>query len=149
MLIDTNILIYQWDERTPDKKRTARAVLTRLAEGAGRLSTQVLGEFFCGVTRSRLLDRQTAGRTIEAMAATWLVHRSSVEITLGAVRGSLAYGFSYWDAQLWATALVNEIPLILTEDFSDGCTIEGVRFANPFADGFDLDALLAEMGVEP
>jgi predicted nucleic acid-binding protein len=50
---------------------------------------------------------------------------------------------SYYDAQIWACARVNRIPLVLSEDFADGTVVEGVRFANPFAEGFDLDALLA------
>ena len=37
---------------------------------------------------------------------------------------------------------MNHIPLVFSEDFTDGSVIEGVRFANPFAKGFDLDALL-------
>jgi len=34
-------------------------------------------------------------------------------------------------------------PYVLSEDFSDGRTIDGVTFVNPFAEGFDLEALLA------
>jgi len=37
---------------------------------------------------------------------------------------------------------VHRIPLVLSEDFTDGAVIEGVCFANPFAEGFDLDVLL-------
>jgi len=51
---------------------------------------------------------------------------------------------SYWDAQIWASARLNQIPLILSEDFDAGAIIEGVRFVNPFAGDFELDDWLPE-----
>jgi predicted nucleic acid-binding protein len=40
---------------------------------------------------------------------------------------------SLWDAQVWATAKLNQIPVVLSEDFASGSVIEGVLFENPFA----------------
>jgi hypothetical protein len=34
------------------------------------------------------------------------------------------------------------LPIVLSEDFSAGAVLEGVRFVNPFAGDFDLDAWL-------
>jgi predicted nucleic acid-binding protein len=59
-------------------------------------------------------------------------------IVLEAVRGVRKHRLAYWDAQIWATARLNQVPLILSEDFSDGQVLKGVRFVNPFAPGFDL-----------
>jgi len=50
----------------------------------------------------------------------------------------LAHGFSYWDAQIWATARLNQIPIVLSEDFAHGRRIEGVRFLNPFLPEVEL-----------
>jgi hypothetical protein len=36
---------------------------------------------------------------------------------------------------------MNQIPLILSEDFNAGAVIEGVRFDNPFSMDFALDRL--------
>src|SRR5439155_1039861 len=47
-------------------------------------------------------------------------------IVLEAARGARDHGLNYWDAQLWATARLNQIPLILTEDFAHGRVLEGV-----------------------
>jgi predicted nucleic acid-binding protein len=41
-----------------------------------------------------------------------------------------------WDAQIWATARLNQIPVVLSEDFSDGAVIEGIRIVNPFTVSF-------------
>jgi len=49
----------------------------------------------------------------------------------------------YWDAQLWATARLNQVEVLLSEDFQDGRVLGGVRFVNPFAPSFDLAALVS------
>jgi len=61
-------------------------------------------------------------------------------IVLEAARGARDHGLNYWDA-LWATARLNQIPLILTEDFAHGRVLEGVQFLDPFASSFELAAL--------
>jgi predicted nucleic acid-binding protein len=45
---------------------------------------------------------------------------------------------AYLDAQIWASAQLNQIPVIFSEDFQDGQILEGVRFVNPFKKGFDV-----------
>lgn len=62
-------------------------------------------------------------------------------MTLEAVRGVRTYKMAYWDAQIWASARLHQIPLIFTEDFNVGAVIEGVRFVNPFEEGFNLDRI--------
>jgi predicted nucleic acid-binding protein len=66
------------------------------------------------------------------------VFELSGAIILEAARGVRDYKFSYWDAQIWATARLNQIPTVFTEDFNVGSTIEGVSFINPFDVDFQL-----------
>jgi len=47
-------------------------------------------------------------------------------------RGVKTYQMSYWDAQIWASALLHQVPIVLSEDFSSEGVIKGVRFVNPF-----------------
>jgi predicted nucleic acid-binding protein len=61
---------------------------------------------------------------------------------LEAARGVRDHGLAYYDAQVWAAARLNKIPIIFSEDFQDGRILEGVRFANPFSQSFDLEAWL-------
>lgn len=49
---------------------------------------------------------------------------------------------SYYDAQVWAAAKLNQVPVVLSEDFPSGATVEGVTFLDPLAASFDL----AELG---
>jgi predicted nucleic acid-binding protein len=48
------------------------------------------------------------------------------------LRGVTEHGLSVWDAQIWAAALMNQVPVVLSEDFQHGRVVEGVRFLNPF-----------------
>jgi len=145
LLVDSNVLIYAWDRDSPSKQATAIRVLKAIADAkAGALSTQVLGETYRGLTRrinSTLPDSQAAGY-MRDLAAAWPIHDVTVRIALEALRGAVRHRFPYWDAQLWATARLNQIPVVLSEDFSDGSEVDGVRFLNPFADAFNIDSLL-------
>jgi predicted nucleic acid-binding protein len=59
-------------------------------------------------------------------------------VVLEAGRGVRDHQFSYYDAQVWATARLNQVPIIFSEDFSAGSIIEGVRFVDPFSPGFAI-----------
>jgi predicted nucleic acid-binding protein len=140
-LIDTNVLVYAYDRSEPQKQRRALEVLDGLAHtGDGRLSAQVLSEFFVNVTRKipAPLTIAQAGQRIEHYVRLWPVFAVSDALVLEAVRGVRAYQFSFWDAQIWAAARLNHISVVLTEDFNPGAVIEGVQFVDPFAHDFKL-----------
>ena len=62
-------------------------------------------------------------------------------VVLEAARGVSTHRLHYWDAQVWATARLNQIPVVLTEDFAHGRVLEGVQFLDPFSPAFDSAAL--------
>lgn len=147
VLLDTNILVYAYDEDSPAKMQTARSLLAQMhANDVGALSTQVLGEFYVAVMRrfeTKLSPAEVASHT-RLWADTFPVFDTTAEVVAEALRGVEHYCFSYYDAQIWAIARLNRIPFVLTEDFNGGCTIEGVQFVNPFVGEFDLGPVLAE-----
>ena len=51
------------------------------------------------------------------------------------------HSFRYFDEQIWSTAKLNQVPVVLSEDFPSGTTVEGVSFENPLAEEFDLAEL--------
>ena len=52
ILVDTNVLVYAYDRAEPGEQKGALETLRRLAVGgSGRLSAQILGEFFRAVTQ--------------------------------------------------------------------------------------------------
>lgn len=142
ILVDTNVLLYAYDQGEPVKQSQAAAVLDRLASmRLGVLTPQVLAEFFVNATRKlqRPLTVEQAYERIQNYLLSWEILDLSGSIILEAVRGVRTYQMAYWDAQIWASARLHQIPLIFTEDFNVGAVIEGVRFVNPFEEGFNLD----------
>jgi predicted nucleic acid-binding protein len=140
ILVDTNILLYAYDQGEPEKQSQAVAVLDYLATmRLGVLTPQVLGEFFVNATRKleKPLTVEEVYDRIQNYLLSWEILDLSGSIILEAVRGVRTYKMAYWDAQIWASARLHQIPLIFTEDFNVGAVIEGVRFVNPFEEGFN------------
>ena len=141
VLVDTNILVHAHNATDPVKQTQAIQVLDHLhTNGIGRLSAQTLAEFFAattGGTRS-LLTIVQASKQVENLSISWTVLDINSLIVIEAIRGVREHKFSYWDAQVWAIARLNQIPVVFTEDFNPGAVIEGIRFVNPFATGFVL-----------
>ncbi len=104
---------------------------------------QVLGEFFRVVTGKIRppLTPVDAHAQVAALIRAWPVLPVTPLIVLEAARGVRDHRLGYWDAQLWATARLNQIPTVLSEDFADGQTLDAVRFHDPFLPRFDLAAL--------
>lgn len=144
ILVDTNVLAYVLDAREPRKQERAVDTLERLfVSGRGALSTQVLGELYAVYTR-RLrpaLSAPDAAAQIGRLARSWTVLAVTAQIVLEAVRGATTHRLAYWDAQLWATARLNQVPLVLSEDFQHEHDLEGVSFVNPFSASFDPAAI--------
>jgi predicted nucleic acid-binding protein len=143
ILVDTNVLLYAYDRGDPVKQPEAVAVLDRLATlRLGVLTPQVLAEFFVNATRKLEppLTIEEAYDRIQNYLLAWEVLDVRGTIVLEAVRGVRTHKMAYWDAQIWASARLHQISVIFSEDFNVGAVVEGVRFVNPFADGFDLDS---------
>lgn len=142
VLIDTNVLLYAYD--TADAARSDRAlhVLRHLQETqAGRLSVQCLAEFFSVATRKLKPPLQPAEalEQIDLWASAYPVFELTVAVVREAARGVRDHQLAYYDAQMWAMAKLNQIPLVFTEDIPSAASLEGVRYVNPFAEDFVLE----------
>ena len=141
ILIDTNVLVYMFDRKVQDKRAQAIKVLNALQTNQlGCMSVQCISEFIRATTRGpvpRLSPREAVTQADWIMNSYPIYPLTSTVIRV-AYRGYVEYNFSYYDAQIWACAFLNQIPVIFSEDFSDGQMIEGVRFLNPFAETFEL-----------
>ena len=141
VLIDTNILVYAHQPSETVKYAMAlRAIETLMTSGLGRLSAQVLGEFMSATIRGRhpILAIDDALRQTTLLADALPVFDQTHLIVLEAGRGVREHRLSYFDAQIWATARLNQVPTIFTEDFTNGRRLEGVQFLNPLLPSFDL-----------
>jgi len=141
VLIDTNILIYAHQPAETMKYDRALRLLQTLSEnGSGRLSAQILGEFMSATTRGRhpILSTADALRQATELVAAFPAFDLTALIVLEAGRGVREHQLSYFDAQIWATARLNQVPAIFTEDFTSGRRLEGVQFLNPLLPSFDF-----------
>lgn len=139
ILIDTNVLVYAHDRNEHVKQGQAINTLAALqSSGTGRLSVQCLAEFFAATTRGPRpkLSLEQASQQMEYFSRAFQVYDLTPMIALEAARGVRDHSLSYFDAQIWATARLNQLPLVFSKDFSSGMILEGVRFVDPFAPDF-------------
>jgi predicted nucleic acid-binding protein len=147
ILLDTNILVYAHDPVDPIRLQQSALLLSELRlRGNGVLSVQNLAEFFSAVIRARHGDppRLTPAEALEQvqlLSTAFEVYDLTRFTILEAGRGVRDYQLSYYDAQIWAVAHLNQIQVVFTEDFQHGQVLEGVQFINPFAQGFNLNDL--------
>jgi predicted nucleic acid-binding protein len=142
ILVDTNVLVCAHDRGEFAKQEWAIEVLRQLhLTDSGVLSTQCLGEFFRAVTRGPRpkLTVDEAASQVDRLARAWRVLNVTPQVVLEAVRGVQQHQLAYWDAQIWAAARLNQIPVVFSEDFSTGSVLEGVQFVNPLVAGFRLE----------
>jgi len=145
-LIDTNILVYRYDWRFPDKQRIAHDLLR---QGSERLSVclphQAIVEFVAAATRPQasiegrsLLSREEAYREADSLLSMFVVLYPNEDVVAAALRGAALYQLSWFDAHLWAYAEVNGLPKLISEDFEDGRLYGAVRVENPFLPAADF-----------
>jgi predicted nucleic acid-binding protein len=137
-LVDTNVLVYRFDPRFPEKQRIADAVLRDGLEKENlRVPHQAIVEFVAAVTRSPkgggpLLRESEAIREAEELVSQFVVLFPDEALIRTALRGMAAYRLSWFDAHLWAYAEHHGLSEILSEDFQHGRLYGSVRAVNPF-----------------
>ena len=137
-LIDTNVLVYRYDGRFPDKQSIAEDLLRDgIANGSARVAHQALVEFVAAVTRGGpdrwLLEPSEARREAEELMAQFPVLYPDDNVLRTALRGAAAYGLSWFDAHMWAYAEVHGLEELVSEDFQHGRLYGVVTVSNPFA----------------
>jgi predicted nucleic acid-binding protein len=132
--VDTNVLVYLRDARDPAKQASAACWLAALWESrAGRLSTQVLHEYYVTVT-AKLDPGLPAGEAREDVLALYAWR--PVESTVGLIEAAWdvhdRWGFSFWDSMIVAAAGAAGSAILLTEDLSHDQQFGDLRVVNPF-----------------
>jgi predicted nucleic acid-binding protein len=134
---DTNVLVYLFDNRDPEKKIRAQQIFAVEAEnGRAVLSTQVLQEFYWAVTRKLAspLPEEVAEQRVRDFCELPLV-RVDAPMILAAIARGRSQGFSLWDALILEAALRAGARRLLTEDLQHGQRIGNLSVENPFREG--------------
>jgi predicted nucleic acid-binding protein len=135
--VDTNVLLYAQDSSEPLKQRIARERIADLwVSGCGRVSVQVLSEFYATITRKARfgVGREEAWREIEELM-TWQPQPVDTDLITRGHAIELRYKLSWWDSLVVAAAEAQGCSILLTEDLQDGARYGSVHVENPFKHG--------------
>ena len=133
--VDSNVLLYSVDPVDSEKRTSATEWLHALwAAGAGRLSWQVLHEFYWNAVRKMRLDPARARQIVEDIG-----HWKPVDTSMGLLEQAWLWSdraqLPYWDALILAAAERSGARYLLSEDFQSGRRYGEVQVVNPFAQG--------------
>ena|SRR5262245_33293509 len=132
--VDTNVLVYLFDNDSPQKKAIAQRILqTEGSAGDIVLSTQVLQEFYVTVTR-KLATPLSSENALTATSKFASLPTTVIDapMILSAIRRSEKETLSFWDSLIVETAVKGGAQRILSEDLQHGRIVDGVRIENPF-----------------
>lgn len=135
VFIDSNIIVYAYDSHDPLKQAHAQVCITSaLEEETGRLSVQVLGEFFVVVTR-RIKNPLSVPEAEKVVAILAALPVTPIDLSLvrRAIETQKEYGISYWDALIIAAAERADCARVLSEDLNAGQIYNNVLVVNPFS----------------
>ena len=134
VFVDTNVLVYCRDASEPQKQAQAMDWLRHLwSTRAGRLSYQVLQEFYITVTEKLDpgLERESARKDIRSLLS-WRPTAVDNRVFDGAWHIQDRFGLSWWDALIVSAAQVSDCHYLLTEDLQAGQVFGDLQIINPF-----------------
>lgn len=132
VFVDTNVLIYALDAANLKKQEAARAWRAELWKSRrGRISFQVLQEFYVKVTQKWPSARQEARYEVRDLLAWRPVAVDDVILERGwGIQDR--YQLSFWDALIVAAAKSASCRYLLTEDLQADQDFDGLLVVNPF-----------------
>src|SRR5262245_44247901 len=127
VFVDTNILVYAYHPKTGDKHIRATRALERLwDEQAGRVSAQVLQEFYITATQTLKTPRANSREVVQTYAP-WVQSLTTPETILRASDLAESARISFWDALIVTSAEEVDASKLYTEDLNAGQIIAGVK----------------------
>jgi len=130
--VDTNVLVYADDRRDTEKQARAQDLIRNLLrERSGKLSLQVLQEFFAAATRKLTLTAVEARRRVEMFSHLDIV-RLDLDDVLAAIDLHRLHDLSIWDALIVRAATMSGCRTLYTEDLQHGRRFDGLRVIDPF-----------------
>lgn len=135
IFLDTNIFVYAFDNRFPEKQSQAKIIIRDyLLNKDYFISSQVLSEF--GSVVSQKMNPPLSPEEIIEFFND-LPQDQIIDLNKGLIIRALGlkskYSLSYWDSMIVSTALASNCSILYTEDMQEGLIIENsLRITNPF-----------------
>ena len=133
VFIDTNLWVYAHLRVAGDARHTL--ALARVdSEPAAVISPQVVAEYYSVMLRNARPDDWIQSN-LRAIFARTRLQPANAAVLNAALALRNRYGFSFWDCQIAAAALVAGCETLLTEDLQHGQVLEErLTIVNPFAE---------------
>jgi predicted nucleic acid-binding protein len=141
--LDTNILVYIEGVNGAARRKDAAEVVAQLPRENTFVPVQVLGELFRVLIRKAKYKPESARIAVLNCVEIFRTIETSSPVMLSASDLAFDHGFDIWDAVILSAAASVGCRLLLSEDFQDGFTWNGVTVVNPFAP--KRHALLADL----
>ena len=139
LFIDSNVLIYLFDDTDTRKSQRAEDIVRRSLEtGRGCISYQVVQETINVVTRKLNATREDAREFLDVvLAPLWRVNPTRSLYRRG-LDLRQRYGFSFYDSLIVAAGLEAGCRTLFTEDLQHGQRVEGLTVVDPFRSSLDI-----------
>ncbi|PIO98120.1 PIN domain-containing protein [Pleomorphomonas carboxyditropha] len=133
LTVDTNVLVYSFDDREAGRQAAAREIIRALRDRNAPIGLQVIGESYRVLTGKLRLPRPDVAAALGGLARTWPVFASDVATTCRALAEAAAGHLSFWDASLVAAAEAAGCTHIFSEDMGDGFRLGRLEVVHPFS----------------
>ena len=133
--LDTNVLVYCFDETAPRKQRLANALVREaLDEHRGIISTQVIQEFFSVASRkfARPMDAAMCRVYLDTVLSPLCEVYPNVELYRQVIGVREETGYTFYDSLIVAAALEAGCKTIYSEDLQHNRKLHGLEIKNPF-----------------
>ena len=138
--IDTNILVYFVDQKSPKQLLSEQIVLTALQSGEGIISTQVVQEFINIATGKFLIQLKPFDTILflESILFPLCLVYPDIDLYKFSIEIKTETQYSFYDSLIIASALRANCSVLYTEDMQSGQIIRGMKIVNPYLSGFKL-----------
>lgn len=128
--VDSNIWLYAFMESSAKTTKALALINTQNIV----LSTQVINEVCVNLLKKAQYAEEEIKQTIHNFYANYDVSIINQNIMLYASVIREKHFVSYWDSLIIATAIINNCPVIYSEDMQHNQAIENLRIINPYKD---------------
>jgi len=132
--IDTNILVYAYDNTAGKKHDVAKKLLRKLWENkTGVLSLQVFQELYVVLTK-KIKNPLSPDEALELIKdyTYWEIHLPGINDFFDAIKIQKKFKISFWDAMIINSAIKMNCQVIWSEDLNPGQEYDRVKALSPF-----------------
>ncbi len=134
IFVDANVLVYSRDTSKLDKQGLASEWVSYLwKSGTGRLSMQVIAEYYAVVTGKLKpgMEIPRAREDVEDLFS-WRPLPMTPALIAEAWAIQDLFHLSWWDSLIVSAAKILRCTYLLSEDFQHSQDFKGIRIINPF-----------------